>query len=189
MFVDASLHHRLDRLSAMAARMGKRVVSEVANADIFVTQKPGHPSKSVQWAATLSGGCIIDEEHFMSNGARGNCVMHHAAIQTGGSRCRPRVVWASPKFRRQHSKLYRGRQLILRKPTSVWCEMPQMEKFALELGRAFSGPKRQHRPLQAVALLGRSENLEGVRSFSVESFIAQFKKLDARRSALGVCQL
>ena len=132
---------------------------------------------------------MVDEEFVVSGGACGSSVMHHAACHNGGSRLRPRFVWVSPKFKRRHSKLYRTLQLIMRKPSSVWREVPQMERFAMEVAKAFAGPKRQHRPLQAIALVGRSECLEGLRDFNAESLIEQFRKLDAESSALGVCQL
>ena len=61
-FVDANLQHRAGELTALARSRGNRVVAEVGRADIFVTREPGEPSKLVQWAATLGGGSVIDEE-------------------------------------------------------------------------------------------------------------------------------
>ena len=74
-FIDVSLRHRYEQLRSAAARQGKRIVTDVTNADLFVTQVPASPSLSVQWAATLGGGFVMDEKYFVTSGCQNRSVL------------------------------------------------------------------------------------------------------------------
>ena len=103
--------------------------------------------------------------------------MYKNALEVGGSRGKPRWWWASTNFRAQWRIEYALLQHFSRLPHSVWREADAYAEYAAQVANNMRGPVRQHRPLQAIALLTDDQlNMAaggalGPHAFSMRTFL------------------
>ena len=147
----------------LAQQRAMPTVSQPLDAKAFVVASPANPGLDIAWTTALNGGTIVDLPFFMSNGERGSSLRFMSALTTGGTRARPRTIWCSPKFRRQQLVLYNILRASVAKPYSMWRETTDMPTFAAEVSKYMDLPKKQQRPLQAIALIAEGEELLGNR--------------------------
>ena len=76
-------------------------------------------------------------------------------------------------------------------PRRVWREQLDYVAFAAAVNANMRGPRRQHRPLQAIGLVTESQILtlepRPESMFCLTSLLEKFVEVDATASALGVC--
>ena len=121
----------------------------------------------------------------------GTCLIYKSAITVGGTRQRPRHWWASTAVKEQHRIAYTILQHFSLQAKSVWKEELDYANFTDLVDANNRGPRRQHRPLQAIALLTEAQ-LQGVEPrppnfFSLSSLLDKFVDVDVAASSLGVC--
>ena len=88
---------------------------------MFLVRDMANIAPEMLWSACLNGGLVFDFP-FLKNG-NGSATVYMPAIQSGGTRTKPRVFWCSEKFKRGHTSLYSVLVASSLKADSVWREV------------------------------------------------------------------
>ena len=168
-------------ISPTPQQMCKMMTCVVANspdqADICVTRHAGQPSRIIQLSMMLNGGKVCDHAALVSSESAGfgNVVIYDRAVSSGQCGRYPRSIWVSNAVQRKYAPEYAAVKSILSQDTSQWA-LVSKEVFAERHTYFTTGPKRQHRNLQCVALVDDPElsALGMSNAFSVDGLIAKF---------------
>lgn len=158
---------------------------------VYVVATPGELTMPTRLVVTLNGAIVCTAEYVTTHGKSGTALTYRAAICVGGSKARPREWWASTQFREQQRVAYALLQHFSLQAKSVWREQLDYVAFAAAVNANMRGPRRQHRPLQAIGLVTESQILtlepRPESMFCLTSLLEKFVEVDATASALGVC--
>lgn len=160
-FIDIGPHAVLpltsETIRHFAATRGVILVKQPWDADVFVARTPSDLSPPARWAAALNGGLIVDCTFFNSNGESGSSVKYTRAISRGGNKTQKRMFWCSKRFKENCACLYKVLTGSAGKSYSVWKEVPDINAYARLIAKFNSGPERQRRPLQTIAVVANAE--------------------------------
>ena len=176
-------------IAQFAKLMRLHMQAFLGGADLYVVPRPADVSQRMLYHLVLGGGRTCDHSFLLSNGAHGASVVYKPAIIVGGTRSKPRYWWASAACHKEHSYFCKLLNILSQEPRSVWCEMSSSADLAHQVEVNHRGPKRQHRPLQAIGILIAREKAE---NFACESYmltidelLGKFTHLDVRKSTVG----
>ena len=169
-----------------------KIVDNPIDATFCVAARPGDLDELVDWALTLSGGTACDLACIQGIG--GSTVKYKAAVESGGWKRKPRYVWMSGPFRKEHSSAALLLERAMRLNGSMWAPIATQEEFADLTAKFTSGPRLQQRPLQAVGIISdrqgqrmQEQQISKPKNVFVgtKGIMKQFRQLDGGGSRVG----